>query len=94
MHDVRVREEGGDARLAQKHLHVPRVARALGEQALEGDDALEPHVAPLERHLDPTHPPLADDEERPIAVADRPERWLERCLRGCGGGRRYHRPQV
>src|SRR5579862_4677684 len=41
MHYVRVHKQGCDPGLAQKHLHVPRVAWPLGEQTLERNDTLE-----------------------------------------------------
>ena len=67
---VGVREELGEAGLAEEHLLVARVAGSLGEEALQGHDALETRPAPLERDLDAPHAAFADDEERPVAVRD------------------------
>lgn len=70
------------------------VARALREQSLESDDALEAPRPAFERDLDATHAPAADDEERAVSVLDssrtRAARGVRRTAWRCSFGGCLH----
>ncbi len=69
VYDVPVSQERGEARLAQEHFFVARIARAAGEQRLQRNDPVEAvrALGAFERDLDVAHAPPTDDEERAIA---------------------------
>src|SRR5512144_1949322 len=56
-HDVRMRESRGRARLAEEPLARLRAAREVRRQHLDGDVAVELHVA---REVDDSHPAAAE----------------------------------
>jgi len=65
---VGVREQSGEARLAQEHLFASWVACVLGEKALECNDPVNAVFALVERYLDAAHSASSDDKERPVAI--------------------------
>ena len=65
--DVRVVEEGADARLVDEHLDELRSRALLLEDALDDEDALEPLQPVRHRPVDLRHPSPADELEQDVS---------------------------
>jgi hypothetical protein len=68
LHDVRMRERGGDPRLVQEHVDELLLGVQVREDALDHDDALEPAVVELHGAKDLGHPPDRHAIEEEVAT--------------------------